>query len=113
MVVSDFRTHTTVTLVRLLRLAPGAIVQEHTDPTLGLEQERSVIRLTIPILTTPGAVLFLNDSPVPMKAGECWYLRFSDSHRVVNEGEAERINMSIDMVPNEWVRSWIQRAADS
>ena len=113
MVVNDFRSHTTVTLVRLLRLAPGGIVQEHTDPTLGLEQERSVIRLTIPILTNPGVAFFLNDTPVPMRPGECWYLCFTDPHRVINEGETERINLSIDVIPNDWVRSWIQRAADS
>lgn len=112
-VVNDFRSHTTVTLVRLLRLAPGGIVKEHTDPTLGLEQERSVIRLTIPIYTNPGVAFVLNDATVHMRPGECWYLRFSDPHRVVNEGETERINLSIDMIPNDWVRSWIQQAADA
>ncbi|MDH3588179.1 MAG: aspartyl/asparaginyl beta-hydroxylase domain-containing protein [Gammaproteobacteria bacterium] len=112
-VVNDFRSHTTVTLVRLLRLAPGGIIKEHTDPTLGLEQERSVIRLTIPIFTNPGVGFFLNEAPVPMRPGECWYLRFTDPHRVVNDGETERINLSIDMIPNDWVRSWIQRAADA
>ena len=106
-VVDTFRTNTSVTLVRLLRLAPGGHIDEHTDPTLGLEVERSVIRLTIPITMSDDVEFFLNGTPVPMQPGECWYMRLSDPHRVVNGGESERISMSIDMVPNEWVRAQI------
>jgi hypothetical protein len=102
-VVDTFRAHSTVTLVRLLRLAPGGIVNEHTDPTLGLEIERSVIRLTIPVLINEGVEFFLNGTLVPMIPGECWYLRLTDPHRIVNAGSTERINMTIDVVPNEWV----------
>jgi len=108
-VVDTFREHSKVTLVRLLRLAPGGIVKKHTDPTLGLHIEKSVIRLTIPILTKEGVEFFLNGIPVPMKPGECWYLRFTDPHRVVNAGPTERINMTIDMVPNNRVRSLVNR----
>ena len=109
-VVDGFRAHTRVTLVRLLRLEPGAIVKEHTDPTLGLEQENSVIRLTIPILINEGVEFFLNGTTVPMSPGDCWYLRLSDPHRIVNSGNVERINMTIDMVPNEWVKSLFAKA---
>ena len=104
-VVDTFRQQSKVTLVRLLRLAPGAIVKEHTDPTLGLQVPKSVIRLTIPILTNDAVEFFLNGIPVSMKPGECWYLRLTDPHRVVNAGTTERINMTIDIVPNEWLRS--------
>ncbi|NNF00919.1 MAG: aspartyl beta-hydroxylase [Pyrinomonadaceae bacterium] len=106
-VVDTFRDHTRVTLVRLLRLAPGAIVKEHNDPTLGLHIERSVIRLTIPIVTNDGVEFFLNGKVVPMKPGECWYLRLTDPHKIFNAGATERINLSIDMEPNDWVRSLI------
>lgn len=106
-VVDTFRKHTSVTLVRLLRLAPGAVVTEHVDPTLGLEVHKSVIRLTVPILNGPGVEFYLNDTIVPMKPGECWYLKLTDPHRVVNSSSIERVNMTIDMVPNEWVRDII------
>lgn len=109
-VVDYFKERTTVTLVRLLRLEPGAVVKEHTDPTLGLEIEKSVIRLTIPIVTNDKVEFYLNDEIVPMNLGECWYLRLTDPHRVVNGGDTERVNMTIDMVPNEWVRSNILEA---
>jgi hypothetical protein len=104
-VINSFRAHTDVTLVRLLRLEAGAIVDEHTDPTLGLQVENSIVRLTIPVQSNEGVEFFLNDSPVPMAPGECWYLRLTDPHRVINAGSSERINMTIDMVPNEWLTS--------
>lgn len=109
-VVDTFKARTRVTLVRLLRLAPGAVVKEHTDPTLGLEVHQSVIRLTIPIVTNEEVKFFLNDQLVPMKAGECWYLRLTDPHRIVNGSSTERINLTIDMEPNEWVTKMILAA---
>ena len=107
-VVDFFREKTRVTLVRILRLEPGQIVKEHTDPTLGLQIERSVIRLTIPVLVNDKVEFHLNGTPVPMKPGECWYLRLTDPHKVINHGEEQRINITIDMEPNEWIRSVIE-----
>lgn len=106
-IIESFKAHTKVTLVRLLRLAPNSTVKEHTDPTLGLEIEKSVIRLTIPILNNDDVVFFLNGTPVAMEPGECWYLRLTDPHKVVNAGSEERINLTIDMIPNEWIRKII------
>ena len=106
-VVDYFKAHTDVTLVRLLRLAPQATVREHTDPTLGLHIERSVIRLTIPVFTNDQVEFYLNNELVPLKAGECWYLRLTDPHRINNNSDEERINLTIDMIPNEWVREMI------
>ena len=106
-IVNYFREHCDVTLVRLLRLEAGATVREHTDPTLALEVPDSVIRLTIPIQVNDGVTFYLNRTPVDMKPGECWYLRLSDPHCIINAGTTERINMSIDMRPNEWIRNMI------
>ncbi len=109
-IVDTFAAHTSVTLVRLLRLEAGSVVKEHTDPTLGLEIPKSVIRLTIPVITNEAVEFLLNGQPVPMKEGECWYMRLSDPHKVINAGTTERISMTIDMVPNQWVRSQILTA---
>lgn len=46
-VVDTFAAHCFVTLVRLLRLEAGSVVKEHTDPTLGMHIDKSVVRLTI------------------------------------------------------------------
>uniref|UniRef100_UPI0040484260 aspartyl/asparaginyl beta-hydroxylase domain-containing protein n=2 Tax=Roseivirga sp. TaxID=1964215 RepID=UPI0040484260 len=109
-VIDTFRTHTKVTLVRILRLAAGNVVKEHTDPTLGLEVEKSVVRLTIPILINEHVDFFLNGTGVDMRPGECWYLRLTDPHSVVNSGATDRINLTIDMIPNDWLRSIILNA---
>lgn len=104
-VVDFFKDKTKVTLVRLLRLEAGSTVKEHTDPTLGIQVHKSVIRLTIPILVNDQVTFYLNHEPVKMGLGECWYLRLTDPHSIINAGDTQRINMSIDMIPNEWVTS--------
>lgn len=111
-VIDHFKANTKVTLVRLLRLAPNSEVQEHTDPTLGLEVERSVVRLTIPVFNAPGVEFYLNDAIVPMLPGECWYLRLTDKHKVLNNSDQERVNLTIDMIPNEWVVDLISQAME-
>jgi hypothetical protein len=107
-IINAFKEITTVTLVRLLRLAPHSEVKEHKDPTLGLEVEKSVIRLTIPIIQSNDVTFYLNGSPVEMNPGECWYLKLTDAHRVVNSGNSERVNLTIDMIPNEKVIALIE-----
>lgn len=109
-IVNFFKEHTTVNLVRLLRLAPHATVKEHTDPTLGLEIEKSVIRLTIPILNNENVTFYLNNTPVLMKPGECWYMRLTDPHKVINNGNEERINLTIDIIPNDWIKQVIKES---
>ncbi|MEM7102821.1 MAG: aspartyl/asparaginyl beta-hydroxylase domain-containing protein [Bacteroidota bacterium] len=112
-IVDKFRELTDVTLVRLLRLEPGAVVKEHTDPTLGLQIEKSVIRLTIPIINEPGVEFILNGDLVPMVPGECWYLRLTDPHRVLNNSNKERVNMSIDMIPNDAIKAIIMESHEA
>lgn len=110
-VINTFNQFTTVNLVRLLFLAPNSIVKEHTDPTLALEEEKSMIRLTIPIDNNEGVEFFLNDTLVPMKVGECWYLRLSDKHSVVNNGTTDRVNLTIDIIPNDNILEIIKNAS--
>lgn len=106
-IIETFQENTTVTLVRLLRLAPNSVVREHRDVTLGLEVEKSVIRLTIPILNKEQIEFYLNDTLVDMKPGECWYMRLTDPHKVINNGSTERVNLTIDMIPNDWIKNII------
>jgi hypothetical protein len=49
-IIDSFREITTVTLVKLIRLAPTSEVKEHNDRILGLEIERSLIQLTTRII---------------------------------------------------------------
>ena len=108
-IVEEISNHTKVNLVRILRLAPGAVVKEHTDPTLGLEVDRSVIRLTIPIVNEDGVQFILDGKVVPMKPGECWYMQLTKPHSVINNSNADRINLTIDVIPNAWLMSQIEQ----
>ncbi|GAB7257534.1 aspartyl/asparaginyl beta-hydroxylase domain-containing protein [uncultured Polaribacter sp.] len=109
-IIEKFQKNTTVTLVRLLRLAPYAEVKEHTDPTLGLTVEKSVIRITIPILNNDKMIFNLNKTPVKMKPGECWYLDLTKPHQITNNCNEERINLTIDMIPNDWLKNLIKKS---
>lgn len=95
-----------ITNVRLLRLEAGGIVQEHTDPQLNMDLDNQ-IRLHIPICVSDQVDFILNGEKIPLKAGELWYMRLSDPHSVHNNGQTERIQLSIDVVVNDWIRSLV------
>lgn len=109
-IIKELEKITTVNLVRLLFLAPQSVVKEHTDPTLALEELNAMIRLTIPIDNNDKVEFYLNDTLVHMNEGECWYLKLNDPHRVINDGTRDRINLTIDVLPNDRMRKLIAEA---
>jgi quercetin dioxygenase-like cupin family protein len=98
-VLSSFTT--TMYAARLMRLASGSVIKEHTDA--GLEFEEGVARVHIPVLTNPDVEFYLNGARVVMEAGSCWYLRLSNPHRVVNRGKTDRVHLVIDLKVNGWL----------
>ncbi|MBR9831544.1 hypothetical protein GYB57_05300 [bacterium] len=68
-IVNGFKENIDVTLVRLLRLTAGAKVKEHTDLTLALEIEKSVVRLIIPIIKHERVDFYLNNRVEPIQTG--------------------------------------------
>jgi Aspartyl/Asparaginyl beta-hydroxylase len=94
--------------VRLMRLAPGSRIKEHTD--LELSFEEGTVRIHIPIATNDGVDFRLNGVRCKMPAGSAWYLRLSDRHSVANRGESERVHMVIDAVVNDWLTALFERA---
>lgn len=95
--------------VRLMRLTPGSIINEHTDHELGFEQ--GFVRIHIPVTTNAAVEFELNRRRVILEAGSCWYLRLSDPHRVANRGDTDRVHMVIDATVNEWVEAMFTRAS--
>lgn len=87
--------------VRLMRLAPGSIIKEHSDFDLSAEQ--GVARLHIPVVTNPQVDFRLNGLRVDMAPGSVWYLRLSDRHAVTNGGTTVRVHLVIDAVVNPWL----------
>lgn len=93
--------------VRLMRLAVGSKIKEHTDHEL--DADLRVARLHIPIVTNAEVAFRLNGTAVAMQSGEVWYLRLSDPHSVTNTGQTDRIHLVIDALVNDWLRDTINR----
>lgn len=89
--------------IRLMRLGPKSEIKEHRDYDL----DENEVRLHIPILTNSGVHFYLNKKEVAMKAGECWYLRLSDPHQVINDSDQARVHLVMDLELNEWLRKFL------
>ena len=91
--------------VRLLRLGAGALIREHKDYNLSLEDGE--IGLHIPVVTNPMVNFFLGGERLAMGEGECWYLNLNLPHKVENLGATARAHLVIHCVVNDWVREMI------
>lgn len=80
---------------RLMRLSPGASVNQHTDSHYFW---RNHIRIHIPIVTAPEVIFRCDQEQVFMKPGESWTFNNWRPHSVVNGSEHERIHLEIDVV---------------
>jgi len=89
--------------VRLLALAPGSVIKAHKDHRCGYQD--GVLRLHIPIVTNPQVHFNLAGEQLQLQEGECWYMDFSQTHSVVNEGNTARVHLVIDAIRNEWTDS--------
>lgn len=106
-VVRAFRCPTTA--VRLLSLSPGAVVLEHRDRGLRLEDGEA--RLHIPVLSNPGVEFVLDGEPLPMAPGECWYINADLPHSVVNRGTTARVHLVIDCRVDDWLLDQLPEGA--
>ena len=93
--------------VRLMRLDPGSVIHEHRDHELDVEA--GFARVHVPVVTNPGVTFMLNQRPVRMLEGECWYLRLSDPHAVRNDGAIARVHLVIDAIADEWLMDLLTR----
>ncbi len=101
--------------VRLMSLAPteGELLRhtDLTDGTLGIEDGKTV-RLHVPLRTNPKVFVTswdTNDQEhrIHMKLGSLWYLNIRLPHKVINQGDTERVHLVIDCVANERIRELI------
>jgi hypothetical protein len=94
-----------VRAVRLLKLAPGAVIREHRDG--GLRSEDGEMRVHVPIRTNPDVEFFLGGRPIPLLPGECWYLNVDLPHHAANRGSCDRVHLVLDLVVNRWVEAML------
>lgn len=97
--------------VRLLALAPGSFIREHSDQALGYDDGE--IRIHIPIQTNPGVEFYVCGERLLLEEGQCYYINVNLPHRVNNRGDAARIHLVIDAEVNDWVRSLFERFMDN
>jgi quercetin dioxygenase-like cupin family protein len=97
-----------VTAARLLALAPGACIREHSDYRLGWEDGE--IRVHVAIITAPGVGFVLDGRPIDLPAGEAWYLDFNRPHQVTNNATVTRIHLVVDCVVEDWLTALMEKA---
>lgn len=86
---------------RLMRLAAGAQIKPHRDR--GLAMEYGEARLHLPLRTHPAVVFLVGGQPVPMRAGELWYMNADLEHSVANGSREERVHLVVDCEVNDWM----------
>lgn len=97
-----------VTSVRLLNLAAGAVIKPHCDNELCFEQGE--MRLHIPVITNPQVEFFVHGQQLEMQVGECWYINANLRHHVINGGATDRIHLVIDCKVNKWLQQMMHTA---
>lgn len=85
-----------VCAARLMALGPGTATRTHSDPKYA--PERGFVRLHLPIVTNPGAVLTLDGTEHRWQPGQLWCGQFARPHAVRNDGAATRIHLVTDML---------------
>jgi hypothetical protein len=93
---------------RLLRLAPGARINEHKDVGAGYQYD--CFRVHIPLQTSEDVFFRVGGHLLDMKDGECWYADFSLPHSVENHGAKARVNLILDCKRNAWSDQLFGRA---
>lgn len=80
---------------RLMRLAPGSVVPQHSDTNFHWFNR---VRIHIPIVTNDSVFFHCEDKTVNMREGEAWVFDNWRSHRVENSSNLFRIHLVIDTV---------------
>lgn len=83
---------------RLMRLSGQAEVTPHVDLDY---YWRERMRVHVPITTTPSVRFQCGNAETHMAEGECWLFDTWRLHRVLNEGNDERIHLVADTVGGE------------
>ncbi len=88
--------------VRLLSLAPGSFIREHSDRALGFDDGE--VRIHVPIETNAGVEFYSCGERLRLEEGGCFYIDVSRPHRVANRGARDRVHLVIDAEVNNWIR---------
>jgi hypothetical protein len=96
--------------VRLLGLASGSFIREHSDHALDFEDGEA--RIHVPVLTNSGVEFYLSGERLLLDAGGAYYVNVNLPHRVNNHSDSERVHLVIDAEVNEWVRELFAKSTE-
>ncbi|MFB9924164.1 aspartyl/asparaginyl beta-hydroxylase domain-containing protein [Amycolatopsis halotolerans] len=82
-----------VRTVRLIRMGPGGRLGEHRD-RCGFDY--GTLRLHVPIVTNPKAILKIGGEVHRWQPGSLWYGDFSRRHEAWNDGPSARVHLLLD-----------------
>jgi hypothetical protein len=80
--------------VRLMALGPDTRVKEHRDAKCG--PPWGLVRLHVPIVTNPDALVVIGGTPYHWDAGQLWFGDFNRPHYVSNDGTESRVHLVLD-----------------
>jgi hypothetical protein len=91
--------------VRLLRLAPGALIEAHRDIGPGVAHVAfDQVELHLPIWTHDQVRFQWGRRRLRMAAGRFYYADFTRRHFIRNEGAADWVHLVMDLKMNGWLR---------
>ncbi len=90
--------------VRLMFLEPGSLIEWHRDRNETIDGVISS-RFHIPIITSSKIEFSICHNRCHWKPGHVYYGDFSFPHRVKSNWDKRRVNLVIDIVPNDDLRS--------
>ena len=93
---------------RIHTLDGGASIRPHRD--VGYAYDKGKVRLHIPIQTNDAVEILLENEPVQMKEGECWYCNFDVIHEVHNRSDQPRVHLILDCMVNDWLKGIFEEA---
>jgi hypothetical protein len=82
---------------RLMALGAGAHIHEHCDGKLSYPW--GTMRLHVPVITNPGAMITVDAREYHWEAGRLWFADFDRLHQVRNTGRERRVHLVIDCMP--------------
>lgn len=96
--------------VRLLRLAPGSVIKEHRDYSLGFDDGE--VRIHVPVQSDERVEFYCSGERITMAPGETWYVNVNQPHRVVNASDDYRVHLVMDCEVDPWLTELFRRSVE-
>jgi aspartyl/asparaginyl beta-hydroxylase (cupin superfamily) len=94
--------------VRLLSLAAGSFIREHSDHALTYEDGE--MRVHIPVQTSGQVEFYVDGERLLLEEGHSYYINVNLPHRITNASSIDRVHLIVDVEVNDWVHELVRTA---